>query len=332
VSPIDQAAGILLTALILYTIFGGADFGSGVWMALAWGRRAEEQREHLFHAIGPIWETNHVWLIFVVVTLFTVFPAGFSALFIALLVPLVIALVGINFRGAAFAFRHFGRRAPVQLPFTAEVFSISSVLTPLTMGMAVTAAAAGRIRLADGHLQAGLWSSWITPFTIVGGLVGMAMCAFLTPIYMTVRVRGDLQDDFRRAGMVSALALGVLTALEVPVALLDAPQFASRLLQPRPLLAMSLASVLGVSTMILLWLRRFVLAQIVAAGTVAVTLAAFGAAMYPDLILGQLSLADAAAPAATVAAYLLVLPVGALILVPSLWLLYRTFARSVEVE
>jgi cytochrome d ubiquinol oxidase subunit II len=200
------------------------------------------------------------------------------------------------------------------------------------MGMAVTAAAAGRIRLADGQLQADLWSSWITPFTIVGGLVGMALCAFLTPIYMTVRVRGDLQEDFRRAGMVSALALGVLTALEVPVALLDAPQFASRLLQPRPLLVMSLASVLGVSTMVLLWLRRYVLAEIVAAGTVAVTLAAFGAALYPDLILGQLSLADAAAPAATVAAYLLVLPVGALILVPSLWLLYRTFARSVAIE
>jgi cytochrome d ubiquinol oxidase subunit II len=331
-APVDLAAAILLAGLILYAVFGGADFGSGVWMGLAWGPRARAQQEHLFHAIGPVWETNHVWLIFVIVTLFTAFPAGFGALFIALLVPLVIALIGINFRGAAFAFRHFGRHAPVQLPATVQVFSISSILTPLAMGMAVTASAAGRIRMAGGTVEAGLWSSWITPFTVIGGLVGTAICAFLAPVYMTVREEGELQEDFRRLGMIGAVALGALTALEIPVALLDAPQFAARLLQPRCLVLVSLASTLGVATLALLWIRSFVPAQIAAAGTVAATLAGFGAAMYPDLILGQLRFAEVAAPPETIRAYLAVLPVGALILVPSLWLLYRTFTRSVEIE
>ncbi|MFB3817972.1 MAG: cytochrome d ubiquinol oxidase subunit II [Candidatus Methylomirabilales bacterium] len=331
-SPVDLAAMVLLGGLVLYAVFGGADFGSGVWMALATGPRARAQQEHLFHAIGPVWETNHVWLIFVIVTLFTAFPAGFSALFIALLVPLVITLIGINFRGAAFAFRHFGRHAPVQLPATAQVFSISSILTPLAMGMAVTASAAGRIRVVGQTVEAGLWSSWITPFTVIGGLVGTAICAFLAPVYMTVRVRGELREDFRRYGMLGGIALGVLTAVEIPVALLDAPQFAARLLQPRCLVLVGLASSLGVATLGLLWIRRFVAAQIAAAGTVAATLAGFGAAMYPDLILGQLSLAEAAAPAATLRAYLAVLPIGALILVPSLWLLYRIFTRSVDIE
>ncbi len=319
------AAGVLLVSLILYTIFGGADFGSGIWTALAWGPRAGQQREALFNAIGPIWETNHVWLIFVVVTLFTVFPTGFSALFIALLIPLVIALVGINFRGAAFAFRHFGEQSPVRLPATAEIFSISSILTPFAMGMAVTATAAGHIRVADGQVLAGILSSWVTPFTVIGGLVGLAACAFLTPIYMTNRVQGQLQEDFRWYGMLAALALGGLTALEVPVALYDAPLFSDRLFAPVPLVLIALAVLQGLLTLFLLYVRRYFWAQIIAAGTVAVTLAAFGAALYPDLLIGQLSLVQAAAPHSTVITYLTVLPFGALVLAPSLWLLYRTF-------
>lgn len=109
------------------------------------GPRAREQRNGLFHAIGPVWETNHVWLIFVVVTLFTVFPKGFAALFTALPVPLVIALIGINFRGAAFAFRHFGRQTGEQIPFMVSTFAVSSILTPFALGMAVTATASGKI-------------------------------------------------------------------------------------------------------------------------------------------------------------------------------------------
>ncbi len=267
-----------------------------------------------------------------VVTLFTVFPLGFSALFIALLVPLVVALIGINFRGAAFAFRHFGKEAPIQLPATAEVFSISSLLTPLAMGMAVTAAAAGRIRVVGGEVQADAWSSWITPFTLVGGLIGMAICGFLTPVFMAVRTEGGLQEDFRRYGIEGALALGALTTLEIPVAMLDAPEFARRLLQPACLAIVGLAAVLGVTTLALLVRHRFFWAQVVAAGTVAATLAGFGAAMYPDLVLGGLTFAHAAAPRATIVAYLIVLPIGALILVPSLWLLYRTFVGPVRAE
>ena len=142
----NLAAGAVLLGLVMYAVFGGADFGGGIWTVLASGPRAEEQRESLFHAIGPVWETNHVWLIFVVVTLFTCFPKGFGALFTVLLIPLVIALIGINFRGAAFAFRHFGRQTGKHIPFMAEVFAVSSILTPFALGMAVTASVTGRFR------------------------------------------------------------------------------------------------------------------------------------------------------------------------------------------
>jgi len=320
----DIAAGILLLGLIMYATFGGADFGGGIWTALASGPRKKEQRASLFHAIGPVWETNHVWLIFVVVVLFMVFPPAFSALFIALLIPLVIALVGINFRGAAFAFRHFGEETGQGVPFLARSFEIWSVLTPLAMGMAVTAVAAGTICLDEVGTAAALWA-WITPFTLVGGLVGMAICAYLAPIYMTVRTKGELREDFRSRGLAAALVLGALTAVEIPTAWLSAPLFFERLLTPRALVMVALAACCGLATMALLWKRRFLAAQIGSGFTVALTLAGFAAALYPDLIIGQLTIAAAAAPRPTLIAFFTVLPFGALILVPSLVFLYWTF-------
>ena len=320
----NLAALVLLFGLIMYAAFAGADFGGGIWTALASGPRAREQRENLFHAIGPVWETNHIWLIFVVVTLFTAFPKGFAALFIVLLVPLVIALVGINFRGAAFAFRHFGRRIASGVPLIARAFEVSSILTPFALGMAVTATAAGRIAVVNGQVKAEPWS-WVTPFTLVGGLVGMAVCAYLAPIYMTVRTRGELQLDFRKRGMIAGVILGILTAVEIPVALVDAPLFADRLLTSWAVLFVFLAVVSGATTLVLLWRRRYLGAQIVAAGTVALTITGFCAAMYPDLLIGQLTLAAAAAPPATLVAFFAVLPVGVLLLAPSLLFLYWTF-------
>jgi cytochrome d ubiquinol oxidase subunit II len=323
----NLAALALHLGLVMYALFGGADFGGGIWTALASGPRAREQRDSLFLAIGPVWETNHVWLIFMVVTLFTAFPKGFSVLFTALLVPFVIALIGINFRGAAFAFRHFGREIGEDVPLVARTFEIASIVTPFTMGMAVTDLASGRIVLIDGGVKLAMWG-WVSPFTLMGGMVGMLVCAYLAPIYMTVRTSGELREDFRRRGMAAALALGIATTLEVPVAMADAPLFAWRLLRSWPLLFVSLAVVSGLTTQLLLWRRRFPGAQIMAAGTVAFTISGFSAALYPDLILDRLSIAAAAAPPPALAAFLTVLPMGALILIPSLLYLYRTFGGN----
>ena len=328
----NLAAAVVAVGLIMYAVFGGADFGGGIWTALASGPRAREQRETVFRAIGPVWETNHIWLVLVVVVLFTCFPEAFAALFTALLAPLVIALIGINFRGAAFAFRHFGEQTHRYLPATVQVFALSSLLTPLAMGMAVTAVAAGRIHISEGRVEAGLWSSWVTPLTLVGGLISVATCAFLTPVFMAARVKGALQEDFRLRGLIAALVLGALTAGAIPVARADAPEFAERLTQFRALVFVVLAVALGSGSLVLLWTRRYLLAQLAAGGAVAAMLAGFAAAMYPDLILGELSIAEAAAPRGTLVAFLAALPFGALILVPSLFLLYWTFRGEPDPE
>jgi len=324
-APLEMAAaGVLLAGLIMYAVFAGADFGGGIWTALASGPRARDQREKLFHAIGPVWETNHVWLIFVVVTLFTAFPKGFAALCTSLLVPLVAALVGITLRGAAFAFRHFGKETGSGVPVLARFFEISSILTPFALGVAVSAVASGAMSGGSDRVPPSLWG-WLTPFTVVGGLVGIAICAYLAPVYMTVRTKGDLQDDFRLRGMVAGVALGAITAIEIPMAKMHAPLFADRILGRWVILLVALSVAGGIVTQVALWRRAFAAAQLLAAGTVALTVAGFAAAVYPDLLIGSLTLSAAAAPGATLTAFLAVLPVGSLILVPSLIFLYWTF-------
>ena len=265
------------------------------------------------------------------VTLFTAFPKGFAAIFTILLAPLVIALIGINSRGAAFAFRHYGRQTGEQIPFMTRTVALASFLTPFAFGMAVTATATGKIVFINGIVQAEPWF-WINPFTLVGGLVGTAICTYLAPIYMTVHTEGELQRDFRRNGLIAGVVLGFLTLVEIPVAMVVAPLFACRLFAAQSIPFVAMAVIFGIMTLILLWKSRFLWAQIAAAGTVTLTITGFAAAMYPDLIIGQLSLSAAAAPPATLSAFLLVFMIGIIILVPSLLLLYWTFRGEPDPE
>lgn len=327
--PLENlAAAVVLLGLIAYAMFGGADFGGGVWTTLASGPRAAEQREAIFRAMGPVWETNHVWLILVVVTLFTAFPPAFADLFTALLIPLVVALVGIVFRGAAFAFRHYGHVVGAGLPATGMVFSAASIITPVTMGMAVGAAAGGHITIENGAVTSGLFEPWLQPFPIVCGLIAVAICGFLTAYYMTTRARGELLEDFRRRGLMASLVLGALTTIALPVAYWDADPFWDQVKDPAPLAAMGAAVAMGLASLVVLWRRWYVLAPPVAAGTVALVIGGWGAVQYPYLILPHERISDVAAGAPTLTAFLIALPIGALIIIPSLVVLYVTFSEK----
>jgi cytochrome d ubiquinol oxidase subunit II len=325
------AAGVVLGGLIAYAVFGGADFGGGVWTALASGPRKEQQREAIFRAMGPVWETNHVWLILVIVTLFTAFPPVFADLFVALTVPLVVALIGIVFRGAAFAFRHYGAEVGAPLPATEVVFSIASVLTPLAMGVALGAVAGGHIEIVDGEVTSGLYEPFVQPFSLVCGLIAVAICGFLTACFMTVRATGELREDFRNRAIAASLMLGALTTVAVPIAFWDAPDFWDRLDRAAPIILMVLAAAGGVASLVVLWQRWYRLAPPIAGATVALVIGAWGAAQYPYVILPSERIEDVAAGDSTLRFLLGSLPIGALILVPSLVLLYWTFNEKIDV-
>jgi len=324
----DLAAGVVLLGLIAYAMFGGADFGGGVWTALASGPRAAQQREAISRAMGPVWETNHVWLILIVVALFTAFPPAFADLFTALLVPLVVALVGIVFRGAAFAFRHFGHGTEAALPGMTALFSVASVVTPLTMGMALGAVAGGHVTIEDGVVTSGIWEPWLQPFSILCGLIAVAICGFLAAYYMTVRTTGEMQEDFRNRGLLASFLLGALTTIALPVAHWDADAFWDELADPTALVVMSAAAALWLTSLVVLWRRWYALAPPVAAGTVALVIAGWGVAQHPYFILPDERISDVAAGDATLTAFLISLTIGALILIPSLALLYLVFSEK----
>lgn len=317
---------VLLLALIAYGVFGGADFGGGVWTALAMGRRAGKQREAIFWAIGPVWETNHVWLILVVVTLFTTFPPAFAHLFTALLMPLVIVLVGIVFRGTAFAFRHFGQETGGRLPATGLIFSMASVVTPLAMGATLGTIAGGDISISNGVVTSGLWEPWLRPFPIICAFIGVVACAFLAASYMTPRTTGQLQEDFRKRGLSSSFVLGILTTLGLLVAYWTAPAFWRELIKLDALVVISVAASSGVISLVVLWKRWYNWAPPIAAATVALIISGWGVAQYPYFILPSELISEVAARASTLRAFLISLAVGGVVLVPSLVLLYRTFA------
>ena len=207
-------AGFMVVSLILYALMGGADFGGGIWDLLARGPRADRQRRVIAEAIGPIWEANHVWLILVIVLLFTGFPRGFAALMTALNIPITLMLVGIVFRGSAFIFRKYDRRTePVQHRWSL-LFGASSFFTPLVQGMTLGALATGQIRLRNGSLTTGYLAGWLTPFAFACGVFALSLFAFLAATYLTVDTEKEpeLQNDFRFRALCSGFLLVPIAA------------------------------------------------------------------------------------------------------------------------
>jgi cytochrome d ubiquinol oxidase subunit II len=325
VSPALLLGGAILLALVAYALFAGADFGGGIWDLLASGPGKREQRALVERAIGPIWEANHVWLILAVVVLFTAFPTAFAAVSTTLFVPLTLLLFGIVLRGAAFTFRAYDDGDAVQARW-GLIFSASSALAPLMLGAVVGALASGRLRVApDGTPLSGPMA-WLTPFTAATGLLAAALFAFLAAAYLAVEAEGALRDDFRRRGVAAGLAVFAAALAAAILSWREAPRVFAGLTSRPWSLPLHLAT--GAAAVGALWALatgRVRAARLLAPAQVALIVAGWGAAQYPYLVVPDVTLAGSAAPQRTQVMLLWALGLGALTLVPSLWLLFRTF-------
>jgi cytochrome bd ubiquinol oxidase subunit II len=312
-------AGIILIALTAYVLLGGADFGGGIWDLLADGPRKTRQRELIAHAIGPVWEANHVWLILAIVLLFTCFPRAFARIAIALHVPLTLMLIGIVLRGSAFVFQIYGGGG-------GRVFAIASLVTPVLLGMCVGAVASGAIGQAAGipgeTFHALYVAPWLTSFSIAVGLLTLTCFAYLAAVYLTLETTDPaLQADFRLRALVSGGWLLMMAGL----ALALAPH--------REVLDHRLGVLMGVAALAAfwaLWRRRYRVARIAAAGQVVLILWGWGVAQYPYLLPPDLTIAGAAAPKVTLELVLIALGLGAVVLFPSLYYLFRVFKAKPE--
>ncbi len=322
-------AVLLFVAVTAYAVFGGADFGAGFWDLVAGGaERGERPREVIDHSIGPVWEANHVWLVFCFVVLWTGFSEAYASITLTLFVPLTLAAFGIVLRGSSFAFRKTVFRTRDRRNFGAA-FAVSSVLVPYCMGAVAGAIAAGRVP-PEG--QAGdPWSSWINPTSVLGGLLAVIVVAYLAAVYLVLDARrlGDaaMVDYFRRRAVGAAALAGVASVAGIFVLHADA-EYVFDGLTSRALPLVILSALCGTASLVLLARNATTGARVLAMGAVASIVIGWGVAQWPYLLPETLEIADGAAPSGTLATLLVAAGGAVLIVVPGFTLLYVLDQRS----
>jgi cytochrome d ubiquinol oxidase subunit II len=313
--------------VILYALTGGPDLGAGVWHLLARGPRKQAQREALLHAIAPIWEANHVWLIFVIVVMFAAFSRAFSAISVALHIPIALAVLGIVFRGAAFAFHAYGIQTERTKRRWSRVFSGASIVTPLLLGSVAGALGSGDIRVENGSVTSGFLAGWTTPFAWLVGCFTLALFATLAAVYITAEAKDRaLADDFRLRALASEVVTGFFAALVVWRAGAEAPRLQAELMRSQWTWAVQVATALfAFATIYLLWTRRPRLARFTSALQVALVVIGWGLAMDKHFILPDVSVEYAIGYAPVLPAYVIAVVVALVILTPAFWYLLRVF-------
>ncbi len=324
-SAADVLLMVMVGGLTAYALLGGADFGGGVWDLLARGPYAGGQRALISSALGPVWEANHVWLIFVIVAMFSGFPQAFGVIGSTLELPMALALVGIVLRGVAYVYRAYGAGAAGPDHWWGHVFAVASTVTPFMLGVCGAAMASGVAR--PGDASAPLTSG----FGLVAGAFTVTVTAFLAAVYLCRDAARSvatehLVEGFRRRALGSAVVAGGLAAALLPLLWRDAPVVADRF-PSRGLPFVAVSACGGTGALVLIWLRHFTAARLAAGLAVAGVLWGWAAAQYPDLVVGQIDAASAAAPTENLRAMLIAIGSGVAVLIPALVWLFQVFAH-----
>jgi cytochrome d ubiquinol oxidase subunit II len=327
---VDLILAILIGALAAYAVLGGADFGGGFWDLTAGGaQRGARMRGLVYRSMGPVWEANHVWLIIVLVVIWTCFPRAFGPLMETLYVPLFLAAVGIIFRGSAYALRGQAETISGSRALGA-LFALSSVLTPFFLGCAIGAVASGQVP-AQGNPDTP-FSSWTGTTALWVGALAVVNCGYVSAVFLAAdSVRAHLPDltiAFRRRALGSATVAGLMAIGGLFVIREDARDLYDGLTSGGGLAMVIVSAAFGVLTLWLLWTQRFEIARYTSGIAVGAVVAGLGFALRPDFLPGQLSLQDAAANDATLTATLVVLVLALLVIVPAMAFLFRLALRG----
>src|SRR4051812_6890492 len=314
----------VLGGLVLYTVLAGADFGAGFWqLAAGRGENAVRIREHAHRSMAPVWEANHVWLIFVLTVFWTAYPKAFGSIASTLAIPLFIAALGIIFRGAAYALQP-GASSPREARIIQLTFSISSILTPFALGAAIGGIATDRVPV--GNAAGPAFSSWLNPTSVLIGLLAVTICAYLAAVYLAAdAARHDdswLERSFRRRALAAGLVTGAIALAGLLIVYEDYRPLSQALLSGPALGALIVSSVAGLATLIDVYSRRFEVARYSAAVAVGSIVASWAIARWP-LILPGLPVHAAAAGHRTLVWLVLSVIVGGAIVLPSMGLLFR---------
>lgn len=314
----------VLSGVVLYTVLAGADFGAGFWQLFAGGgERSEQIREHAHRSMSPVWEANHVWLIFILTVFWTGYPRAFGSIASTLAVPLFIAAIGIIFRGAAYALRA-GASSLRESGAIDTIFSLSSILVPFALGTAIGGIATDRVPVGNalGHP----FSSWLNPTSILIGVLAVVSSAYLAAVYLAADAAhmGDksLEREFRYRALGAGVVAGGVAIGGLFVVKADYPPLYHSLLSGGALAAVIISALAGLATLALVYVRRFETARYTAAAAVAAVIAGWAVARWPTILPG-LTVYRAAAGHDTLVWIVVAVLGGGAILFPSLALLFR---------
>jgi cytochrome bd ubiquinol oxidase subunit II len=320
---------LILIGLAAYAVLAGADYGAGFWQLLGGrGKHDRELREHAHHAMGPVWEANHVWLIFVLVVAWTAYPTAFGSIASTMAIPLFAAGIGIILRGTAYALRS-GAKGAQELREIEIGTAVSSILTPFALGAVIGGIASGRVPV--GNAAGDLVTSWLNPTSVALGVIAVTTAAYLAAVYLAAdavrRDRPDLENAFRKRALAMAIVAGAAAVAGLIVLRSDAERIWHGLTSGAGLAAVVVSALAGVATIVLIQRRRYEPARMTAAAAVVAIIAGWGIAQRPQLLPG-LTIQEAAAGRSTLISMLVALGLGALILIPSLGLLFSLFLRG----
>jgi cytochrome bd ubiquinol oxidase subunit II len=320
----EVCLALVIAGITAYAVLGGADFGAGFWDLTAGGaERGGRVRGMVERSMGPVWEANHVWLIFVLVVMWTCFPVAFGSITSTLYVPLLIAVAGIIFRGTAFALR--GQAATIgEARALGALFATSSVLVPFCLGACLGAIGSGQVPV--GNAAGDPISSWLNPTGMLVGVLAVITGAYLAAVYMagdSVRAGlPDLERAFRARALIAGVAAGVVAIGGLAVLREDARPLFDGLTSGGGLVFVIGSALAGATTLWLVWSARYEIARVTAAAAVACVTIGWAFAQSPYLLPERLTLEQAAAGDATLVATLIGIAAGMLALIPSLYLLY----------
>jgi cytochrome d ubiquinol oxidase subunit II len=320
----ELPALFILLGLIAYTVLAGADFGAGFWTLAAGQGRAGRAagRAHARHAMGPVWEANHVWLIFILVVCWTAYPLAFASVTSTLAAPLLLAAIGIILRGTSYAVRGQLNEAR-GVAAIENVFALSSMLTPFALGTVVGALATGRVPL--GNAQGNPVTSWLNPTSVLLGLLAIATSGYLAAVYLAADAHRDgqraLELDFRTRALRSGVVVGAMALASLVIVQHESGPFGTRLTEGGGLAMIVASAIAGLGTLALVRTGRFEPARASAALAVAAIIAGWAIAQQPWILPG-LTINQAAADRATLIALVVAVGIGAIVLIPSLLLLF----------